>query len=127
MPCKINSPAVWTIYGGFFDVVTKEKSLAGVDAEMGRPGFWDDSERARRVTRHRQQLTVQINAARDLKSQAEEGEILRELVAEDPDGQEDYRLALERLEGTVEERKVGEFYLYGIGPKTHETTPPRDD
>ncbi|MFQ5720341.1 MAG: peptide chain release factor 2 [Acidobacteriota bacterium] len=92
--------------GGSFDLPGKEKALAALDAEMGSPGFWDDGDRARRLTRQRQLLTVQIEAAREVASQAEDGDVLRELLAEDPDVAADYETALDRIEATVSDLEV---------------------
>ena len=73
---------------------------------MGRSGFWDDSARARQCSVEHRKLTVQIETARELGSQADDAEVLRELLAEDPAVAPDYGEALDRLDQTVREVEV---------------------
>jgi peptide chain release factor 2 len=68
---------------------------------MGRPGFWDDSDQAKAVTRERQQLTTQIGSGHHLLGLAADAQALRELVDEGEEAVDDFQDALERLEETV--------------------------
>ncbi len=73
---------------------------------MGKPGFWDDGDRARDVTRERQDLTTQLETGRRLLSLAGDAQALRELLDEGEDAAADLAAALEPLEGAVTELEL---------------------
>jgi peptide chain release factor 2 len=83
--------------GGFFDLPTKEARLAALDGEMAKPGFWDDGDAARVVTRERQELTTQLDSGRQLLALAGDAQALRELLDEGEDAAADLATALAAL------------------------------
>jgi len=92
-----------TSCGGFFDLPAKESRLSVLDAEMGKPGFWEDGDKARNVTRERQELTTWLESGRRLLSLAADAQALRELMEEGEEAAEDLGEALGQLEELVSE------------------------
>jgi peptide chain release factor 2 len=68
---------------------------------MGKPGFWEDADKARMVTRERQELTTWLESGRRLLSLADDAQALRELVEEGEEAVDDLGEALGRLEDLV--------------------------
>jgi peptide chain release factor 2 len=91
----------WTSCGGSFDRPAAEKRLATLDEAMGAPGFWDDAEKARGVTRERQELTSRLDSARQLDDLADDATAYRELWDEGEDAEADFRSVLGRLNDLV--------------------------
>ena len=75
---------------------------------MGAPGFWDDQERAAKVTSEHVRASRRLDALAELEAEADELETFEELAAEDAsiaEELEDRREALdERLDELEEER-----------------------
>ncbi|TDI31942.1 MAG: peptide chain release factor 2 [Acidobacteria bacterium] len=90
----------------FFDRAATETSLARLDVDMGRPGFWDDAEKAREVTRRRQTLTNRLDSVRGLDELADDAQALRELWDEGEDAEEDFRSVLTRLDTAVQDLEI---------------------
>jgi len=67
---------------------------------MGAPGFWDDQERAARVSAEHAQTTRRLAVFRDLERDVEDLEPLAELAEDDPD----IVTELEDQVSTVQER-----------------------
>ncbi|MFQ5669837.1 MAG: peptide chain release factor 2 [Acidobacteriota bacterium] len=91
---------------GIFDLPTLEARLRKVDAEMGKPGFWDDAERVREITRERQRLTGAIDRARGLERASGDARALRELLEEGEDAQADFQTALRDLDRMVRDLEL---------------------
>jgi peptide chain release factor 2 len=74
---------------------------------MGKPGFWEDGDKARNVTRERQELTTWLESGRRLQSLAADAQALRELMEEGEEAAEDLGEALGQLEELVSEIELG--------------------
>ncbi len=84
---------------------------------MGAPGFWDDQERAARVSAEHSRATRKLTVFRDLERDAEDLEPLAELAEEDPEMEgeleEQISSVQERLETLEEERLFSGRYDSG--------------
>jgi peptide chain release factor 2 len=84
---------------------------------MGAPGFWDDQERAARVSAEHARATRKLAVFRDLERDAEDLEPLAELAAEDPEIadelEEQVRAVQERLDALEEQRLFSGRYDSG--------------
>src|SRR4051812_43188007 len=65
------------------DVEALERKAGELEEEMGAPGFWDDQERAAKVSAEHARLTRRIEGFRSLVGEVEDLEGLVELAAED--------------------------------------------
>jgi len=65
------------------DVEALEREAGGLEEEMGAPGFWDDQERAAKVSAEHSRLTRRIEEFKSLVGEVEDLEGLVELAAED--------------------------------------------
>jgi peptide chain release factor 2 len=92
--------------GGFFDRAGTEAALAKLDAEMGRPGFWGDADKAREVTRRRQTLTNHLDSVRQLDELADDAQALRELWDEGEDAEGEFHSAVARLDTVVQDLEI---------------------
>lgn len=81
MPC---APA-WTPCGSIFDPVAKQQRLAELDKVMAQPGFWDDQQKAREVSRERTELEQGLKGIQQLVHAYEDAEILLDLAVEEQD------------------------------------------
>src|SRR5690348_12696523 len=65
------------------DVEELERKAAELEGEMGAPGFWDDQERAAKVSAEHARLTRRIEDFNSLVGEVDDLEGLAELAAED--------------------------------------------
>jgi len=91
--------------------------VAELEQEMGAPGFWDDQERAQRVSREHAAASRKLETFRGLESDVEDLEGLVELAAEDPSLAEELDAQIagveERLETLEMERLFSGRYDHG--------------
>ncbi len=84
---------------------------------MGAPGFWDDQERAARVSAEHARATRKLTVFRELERDVEDLEPLAELADEDPDMaaelEDQVRGVQERLDALEEERLFSGRYDAG--------------
>jgi peptide chain release factor 2 len=75
---------------------------------MGEPGFWDDQERAAKVSAEHARATRRLTSFRELESDIEDLEPLAELAEEDPELEseleEQYASVQQRLDALEEQR-----------------------
>jgi peptide chain release factor 2 len=84
---------------------------------MGEPGFWDDQERAAKVSAEHARATRKLTTFRDLERDVDDLEPLAEMAEEDPDIaselEEQVRGVQERLDALEEERLFSGRYDSG--------------
>jgi peptide chain release factor 2 len=68
-----------------FDPAALSERATALEQEMGAPGFWDDQERAARVSAEHARATRKLTVFRALERDAEDLEPLAELAEEDPE------------------------------------------
>jgi len=79
------SSAGWKTSGAIFDLPAKETRLDGIDAEMSKSTFWDDTRKAQTLVQERAALARIIARFGDLTTQAEEARLLWEMATESGD------------------------------------------
>ncbi|MGA2010772.1 MAG: peptide chain release factor 2 [Solirubrobacteraceae bacterium] len=88
-----------------------------LEQEMGAPGFWDDQERAAKVSAEHARATRKLGVFRALQSDVEDLEPLAEMADEDPELavelEEQVTSAQQRLEALEEERLFSGRYDAG--------------
>ena len=68
-----------------FDVAHLEEQFAEYQEDMGSPGFWDDLERAQKVTQKSRSTEARINHFKKLVSRSDDLEVLIDLADEEDD------------------------------------------
>ena len=68
-----------------FDVAKLREDLIEYQEDMASPGFWDDTERAQRVSAHAHQTEMKIQHYETLVSRADDIEVMMELAEEEDD------------------------------------------
>src|SRR5512144_918349 len=89
--------------GGFFDPQAKASELQKSEAEIGKPDFWNDQDRAQKVLKQRSRLQAAIDKANQFQRHLEDAAVLLEFAAEDQASLKELQTVIERLEGEVEE------------------------
>ncbi|MDQ6807125.1 MAG: peptide chain release factor 2 [Actinomycetota bacterium] len=84
----------------YLDPAALSERASALETEMGAPGFWDDQERAARVSAEHARTTRKLETYRTLAHDVEDLEPLAELAEEDPD----IAAELEEQVAGVEER-----------------------
>jgi peptide chain release factor 2 len=67
-----------------FDPASLSERVDALEKEMGEPGFWDNQERAARVSAEHARLSRRLSTFRELERDAEDLAPLAELAEEDP-------------------------------------------
>lgn len=88
------------IYGGIFDLENMKKRLAEIEREMSSPDFWNDAEKAQKLSQERNQIEAQINLFSYIEQKIEDSEVLIDMAEEE--GEEEI---LEEVEKNIEEVK----------------------
>jgi peptide chain release factor 2 len=100
-----------------FDPAALSERVAALEEEMGQASFWDDQERAARVSAEHARTSRKLQTFRELERDVEDLEPLAELVDEDPslDGEleDQIHAAQERLAALEEERLFAGRYDAG--------------
>jgi peptide chain release factor 2 len=91
-----------------FDPAELSERVNALEAEMGAPGFWEDQERATRLSAEHAKASRRLSTYRDLERDVDDLEPLAELAEEDPELagelEEQVRAVQERLEQLEEQR-----------------------
>jgi peptide chain release factor 2 len=87
------------IFGGIFDLASKETRIAAIDADMATAGFWDDTRRAQGVVRQRNDLSRLVGRAGDLTRDLGDLRALWEIALEESDEsiESEIQASLQRL------------------------------
>ena len=68
------------IYGGHFDIVSKEEELKQLEEKTYSPNFWDDRNKAEEILKNVNELKNLINSIQNTKRGVEENKELLELI-----------------------------------------------
>ena len=96
--CSSNSPKSISVSPNFeaiFDLDTKTKRMADLEAAMAGAGFWDDPDRARTAVEEMRALRRWTEPFADLATRASEARELASLLQSDPDPTLEQNLAEE--------------------------------
>ena len=98
--------------GGFFDPQRKASELQKSEAEIGKPDFWNDQDRAQKILKQRSRLQASIDKADQFQRTVDDAAVLLEFAAEDQASLKELESVIERLEREVEEAE-SEMLLSG--------------
>src|SRR3954453_16243731 len=90
-----------------FDPAGLEKEAAGLEEEMGRPGFWDDQEAAARTSAAHARAQKRLEMFRGLESDVADLADLAEMAAEDEEMAAELDTQLRSVEGRLAELEEG--------------------
>jgi peptide chain release factor 2 len=100
-----------------FDPAQLSERVDALELEMGAQGFWDDQERAAKVSAEHSRTSRRLSVYRDLERDVDDLEPLAELAEEDPEIgtelEEQIRSVTERLEQLEEQRLFSGRYDNG--------------
>jgi peptide chain release factor 2 len=100
-----------------FDPDALSERASALEDEMGAPGFWEDQERAARVSADHARGSRKLSVFRELERDVEDLEPLAELAEDDPDIaselEDQVRAVQERLDALEEERLFSGRYDSG--------------
>jgi len=71
--------------GGIFDVETKSVKISQLEKEMSSRNFWDDQDRARKISENLSSLKEDINTATNITQYIEELEAYLDILQEEKD------------------------------------------
>ncbi|MGB0097590.1 MAG: peptide chain release factor 2 [Solirubrobacteraceae bacterium] len=101
----------------YLDPVALTERADALEQEMGDPGFWDDQERAARVSSEHAKTSRRLATYRELERDVEDLEPLAELAEEDPEIaselEDQIRGVQERLDALEEQRLFSGRYDTG--------------
>ena len=100
-----------------FDPAQLSERVDALELEMGAQGFWDDQERAAKVSAEHSRTSRRLSVYRDLERDVDDLEPLAELAEEDPEIgtelEEQIRSVTDRLEQLEEQRLFSGRYDNG--------------
>jgi peptide chain release factor 2 len=100
-----------------FDPAALSERVRALEEEMGEPGFWDDQERAAKISAEHARTSRKLNTYRELERDVEDLEPLAELAEEDPaiggELEEQVAAVQQRLEELEEQRLFSGRYDTG--------------
>ncbi len=100
-----------------FDPAALSERVQALEGEMGEPGFWDDQERAAKISAEHARTSRKLNTYRELERDVEDLEPLAELAEEDPaiagELEEQVAAVQQRLEELEEQRLFSGRYDSG--------------
>ena len=95
-------PGALVTYGGIFDVEVKQEEIKELEEQMGLQGFWDNQEKAKKVTTQSTQLKQVISPLLDFRKKLDDLQVLSELVAESSEEEASlYELEIEETLSSV--------------------------
>ncbi len=94
----------------FFDVDDLRKEGAKLAEEMSRPGFWDDTDKAREVSARFSRVENRIRLLEDLRGRLSESEEFVEMADGDGELISEVEEELRRIERVLEEQEVARLF-----------------
>ena len=94
----------------FFNVEGLRSEAAQLGEQMSRPGFWDDTEKAKEVSARFSRVEDRIRLLKGLRLSLSDSEELLELADEDGDLLSEVEEELRRVEEVLEEQEVARLF-----------------
>ena len=94
----------------FFDVESLRGEAAELGAQMSRPGFWDDPEKAKEVSARFSRVEGRIRLLEGLRGSLSDSEEILELADEDGELLREVDDELRRVERVLEEQEVARLF-----------------
>ncbi len=92
--------------GGFFDAPAKRAELEKLEAEISKPGFWDDQEKAQKVVQQRSRLEKALQLQKDFETGISDADVLFEFAESDADSARELESLIAKLESDVTAAEV---------------------
>jgi peptide chain release factor 2 len=92
--------------GNIFDLASKQKRLAEIEAMIASNGFWDDPEKASPLLKERSRLTNMLDRFHDCSKELEDCQILLELGIEEADREAIHEAAEQCRELNLKVKKI---------------------
>ncbi len=101
-----NSHSAWRRWGGIFDIDGQRLEIDRLNDRTLAPGFWEDTERAQKLTQEKAALENRVNLFDKLSREAKDTLELIEMAAGDEDMLAELVTQLEPLEASVRQLEV---------------------
>ncbi|WP_390173944.1 peptide chain release factor 2 [Rhodopirellula islandica] len=88
------------------DHAGKNQAIEKIEAQMGAPDFWNDSEAAQKVVMQLKGLKGIVSPLNELESSAEDLEALFEMAEDDDSIVDEVRSEIDRLEGVLDDLEL---------------------
>lgn len=98
--------------GGFFDLPQKQAELEKLEEQIAAPDFWNDQEKAQKISQKRSRLERSILRQKSFETGISDAEVLFEFAEADEGSQKELQDLITRLEKEVSEAET-EMLLSG--------------
>jgi len=85
----------------YLDPPAQEARLADLDRQMEAPGFWDDQQKAAKISSERARVQRKLETMSSLESEVAELDSMLELANEEPEWRDELERSVDRLSGDV--------------------------
>ena len=85
----------------YLDPPAQEARLADLDRQMEAPGFWDDQQKAAKISSERARVQRKLETMSSLESEVAELDSMLELADEEPEWRDELERSVDRLSGDV--------------------------
>ncbi|MEE3381635.1 MAG: peptide chain release factor 2 [Succiniclasticum sp.] len=94
---------------GSLDIPSKEERIGELEHTMGEPTFWDDPDKAAKVTKDVTDLKTEVDSYKALVANLDDLEVLQEMAAEDQDESmvPEIDAALEKIKSELQHLELG--------------------
>lgn len=94
------------IYGGIFDVEKKEKEIIEIEKKMKETDFWDDAEKAKKLSKKFHELKGWVDPLKHLKKDIQSWRDLYKDLSTEKEFLEEMSLEIEKIEKKLSELEV---------------------
>lgn len=88
--------------GGFFDAPAKRKELEILEAQIGEPDFWNDSQNAQKIVQQRSRIEKALNGQEKFETAISDAEVLFEFAETDENSANELQDLIVKLETEVD-------------------------
>jgi peptide chain release factor 2 len=113
---EIRSGLTWA--RDYLDPPAQEARLADLDRQMEAPGFWDDQQKAAKISSERARVQRKLETMSSLESEVAELDSMLELADEEPEWRDELERSVDRLSGDVARLQEDALFTgeYDSGP-----------
>ena len=83
--------------GGCFDLDNKKEELINLETKISAPGFWDDTENARIISKKYEDIKSEVEEWKNLKEETKDLGLIIDISNDDEDLQEEINKKIEKL------------------------------
>lgn len=92
--------------GGFFDADSKRKELEILEARIGEPDFWNDSQNAQKIVQQRSRIEKALTHQENFETAISDAEVLFEFAETDESSGQELQNLIAKLETEVAEAET---------------------